>query len=68
MFQTRPVHVLAVGGDVEMVARLLQFGLRFLDNTTSLTAGQSVTGHVTTDKYNSAPYFVEGWLHDIQYF
>ncbi|WAQ97864.1 hypothetical protein MAR_022237, partial [Mya arenaria] len=57
--KTKPLHILAVGGDVEMISRLLHFGLRFLDNTTSLTAGQSVTGHVTQDKYSSASYFVE---------
>ncbi|XP_052270596.1 minichromosome maintenance domain-containing protein 2-like isoform X3 [Dreissena polymorpha] len=58
--KSRPVHVLAVGRDMEMMSRLLQYGLRFHDNTTTLTAGQSLTGRVSLDKYNSAPYFVDG--------
>jgi len=58
--QTRPVHILAVGSDTEMMSRLLQFGQRFADRSTSLTTGHSLTGHVTQDKYRSAQYFVEG--------
>lgn len=55
-----------MGTESEIISRLLQFGLRFTESVTYLTAGHSLCGYVTPDKYNRAKYFVEGMLMHVE--
>ncbi|KAL4230479.1 Minichromosome maintenance domain-containing protein 2 [Mactra antiquata] len=60
--KTKPLHILSISADTELVSRLMQFSLRFKDSSTSFLTGHSLTGQVTSDKYKSFNYFIEGGL------
>ena len=60
MLQFKPLHILAVAKDTELVSRLLRLGQTCTENSSVLTTGVSLAGNVKQDKYQSARYFVEG--------
>ena len=59
-FQFRPLHLLAIGRDTEVISRLLRLAQTCTDKSFAFTTGVSLSGRVSQDKYQSARYFVEG--------
>ncbi|KAJ8297583.1 hypothetical protein KUTeg_024114 [Tegillarca granosa] len=55
-----PLHILAVGQDTEILHKLLIYGQTYAHRSCTHTTGKHLSGKVTTDKYDRAPYFVEG--------
>ena len=60
IFQFKPLHILAIGKDTEILSRLFRLGQTCAEKSSVYTTGVSLTGRVIQDKYQSARYFVEG--------
>lgn len=58
--QFKPLHILAIGKDTEILSRLFRLGQTCAEKSSMYTTGVSLTGRVIQDKYQSARYFVEG--------
>ncbi|KAL5012373.1 hypothetical protein ScPMuIL_010924 [Solemya velum] len=55
----RPLHVLAVGNDTEILFRLLEYGKTFSRRAVNFSSNADLCGKVTKDKYKNSPFFME---------
>lgn len=60
-----PLHLLAVGQDTNILHKLLMYGQKYTSRSHVHSSSGHVTGKVTCDKYESAPYFIEGRNYDV---
>lgn len=57
---SHPLHLLAVGDDTNLIHKLYLYGQKFTTRSCVHSSRDHMTGKVTCDKYESAPYYIEG--------
>ena len=56
----KQLHVLAIGKETQLLHRLMEYGKVLSDQSVTYTAGNHLTGQVTSDRHGMAQYFIEG--------